>query len=65
MNKTLKCISPIDGSIFAERPVLGSSEALALVARSSAAQKAWAATPIRERIALVRKIGRASCRERV
>jgi len=55
MNKTLKCISPIDGSIFAERPVLGSSEALALVARSSAAQKAWAATPIRERIALVRK----------
>jgi len=54
MTKTLKCISPIDGSVFAERPVLSSSEAAAIVTRAKAAQKDWAARPLAERIALVR-----------
>ncbi|MET4805557.1 aldehyde dehydrogenase family protein [Limibacillus sp. MBR-115] len=53
MSKTLKCISPIDGSVFAERPVASPAEAAASVARARAAQKAWAGRPLEERIALV------------
>lgn len=52
---TLKCISPIDGSIVAERPVLTPPEAKEAAARAKAAQKAWAARPLAERIALVAK----------
>ncbi len=51
---TLKCISPIDGSLYAERPVFAMSEAEAAVARARAAQPAWAARPLDERIALLR-----------
>jgi acyl-CoA reductase-like NAD-dependent aldehyde dehydrogenase len=52
--KTLKCISPIDGSVFAERPVATVAEAQALLARMRTAQKAWAARPLAERIAFVK-----------
>ena len=52
---TLKCISPIDGSIVAERPALTPAGAKETVARAKAAQKAWAARPLAERIALVSK----------
>ena len=55
MTKTLKCISPIDGSVFAERPVLSHAEAEATIARARAAQPAWAARPVAERAALVAK----------
>jgi acyl-CoA reductase-like NAD-dependent aldehyde dehydrogenase len=51
----LQCISPIDGSVYAERPVLAPDEARAGVARAAAAQKDWAKRPLDERIALVRK----------
>lgn len=54
MTKTLKCISPIDGSIYAQRPVLSQAEAEAAVARAKVAQADWAARPIEERVALVR-----------
>ena len=53
MTKTLKCISPIDGSVFAERPVASRAEADAIVDRARAAQPAWAARPLKERIDLV------------
>ena len=53
MTETLKCISPIDGSVFAERPVMGKAEAADAVARVRAAQAAWAVRPMRERIELV------------
>jgi acyl-CoA reductase-like NAD-dependent aldehyde dehydrogenase len=49
----LKCISPIDGSVFAERPVLAPAAAEAALARARTAQKSWAARPLAERIALV------------
>ena len=42
MIETLKCISPIDGSVFAERPVMGHDEAADAIARTRAAQAAWA-----------------------
>lgn len=51
---TLQCISPIDGSVYAERPALSLAEASAAVARAKAAQAGWAARPLAERIALVK-----------
>ncbi|TDQ67168.1 acyl-CoA reductase-like NAD-dependent aldehyde dehydrogenase [Maritalea mobilis] len=54
MTNKVTCISPIDGSVYAERPVLSESDAKAAVAKAAAAQKAWAKRPLDERIALVR-----------
>ncbi|WP_048646847.1 aldehyde dehydrogenase family protein [Nitratireductor soli] len=51
--KTLQCISPIDGSVYAERPVMDPDKAAALLAHARPAQKAWAKRPLDERIALV------------
>lgn len=53
MTHTLTCISPIDGSVFAERPALSADAARAAAARARAAQPAWAARSIRERAELV------------
>ena len=50
---TIQCISPIDGSIYAERTTLSKSEASAAVARANFAQTLWAARPLSERIKLV------------
>ena len=55
MTQTLTCISPIDGSVFAERPVLSRAEADGAVARARAAQADWAARPLADRVDLVRK----------
>lgn len=54
MTKLLECISPIDGTVFAERPALDEAAARAAVDRARAAQKPWAARPLAERIDLVR-----------
>ncbi len=50
---TLKCISPIDGSVFAERETLSAEAARDAVATARSAQKSWAARPLQERIDLV------------
>jgi acyl-CoA reductase-like NAD-dependent aldehyde dehydrogenase len=50
----LRCISPIDGSVYAERPAMALDEAKAAVARAQEAQRDWAARPLAERVALVR-----------
>lgn len=50
----IRCISPIDGSVYAERPTLTPSEAAAVVSKCQTAQTAWAARPLDERIALVK-----------
>ena len=52
--KTLRCVSPIDGSIYAERPVASVAEAATKVAAARRAQLDWAALPMAERIDLVR-----------
>ena len=54
MTETLKCISPIDGSVYLERPAMPLEDAKAAVAKARAAQPAWAARPLAERVALVR-----------
>ena len=53
MTTTLKCISPVDGSVFAERPVVAGAVAAAQLADARAVQKDWAGRPLEERIALV------------
>ena len=54
MTKTLHCISPVDGSTFAERKTLDLGEAQACADLARAAQSEWAARPLGERIALVK-----------
>jgi len=52
-NKILKCISPIDGSIFAERETLSSEQAKQITVNARTAQSTWAKRPLQERIDLV------------
>ena len=49
----LKCISPIDGSVYAERPTQSYEEASAAIAKARAARKDWAAQPLDKRVKLV------------
>lgn len=53
MTKTIKLISPIDGEVYLERAALSPDQARDAVARARAAQPAWAALPLDERIARV------------
>ncbi len=53
MGQMLKCISPIDGSVYAEREVLSREAAFENAARARAAQAGWAARSLQERIDLV------------
>ena len=57
MTKTQDLISPIDGSVYLTRDVLPRDAAFAAAKRARAAQTDWAARPVAERIALVRKAG--------
>ena len=52
MNEII-CISPIDGEIFAKRNTLSLKDAKDKVQLLRAAQKAWSARPLAERISLV------------
>lgn len=54
MTKPISLISPVDGSTYATRTPLSRPDAEACAARARAAQKAWAARPLDERIALVK-----------
>ncbi|MEM8625089.1 MAG: aldehyde dehydrogenase family protein [Pseudomonadota bacterium] len=50
----LRCVSPIDGSVFAERETLSPESAHTVAASAREAQADWAARPLSERVALVR-----------
>lgn len=55
----IQCISPIDGSVYAERPAMSLEAATEAVARARKAQKAWARRPLEDRVQLVLKgVGR-------
>jgi acyl-CoA reductase-like NAD-dependent aldehyde dehydrogenase len=49
MTEIVKIISPVDGSIYAERPVATPAEIDAAVVRAAAARRAWSAVTIAER----------------
>ncbi len=53
MAASLKCITPVDGSVYVERPLATLEEATAAVSRARAAQKAWRHVSIGERQALL------------
>ena len=55
MGKTATCISPVDGRVYAERPLAGEAEALAALARARTAQAAWRHVPLTERQAMLSK----------
>ncbi|MFW5969065.1 MAG: aldehyde dehydrogenase family protein [Halofilum sp. (in: g-proteobacteria)] len=49
MSKQLQIITPVDGSVYAERPLASGDAARVAVEGADKAQKAWYATPIEER----------------
>jgi acyl-CoA reductase-like NAD-dependent aldehyde dehydrogenase len=51
----IRCISPVDGSVYATRPAEPAESVRRRLKASRVAQKAWAARPLEERIALVRE----------
>ncbi|MBY2968769.1 aldehyde dehydrogenase family protein [Rhizobium leguminosarum] len=51
----IQCISPVDGSVYAERAALSLDAAKDVVARARKAQKGWAKRPLEERVQLVLK----------
>ena len=56
MSDTVKLISPVDGSVYAERPIATDQAVNAAVERARTAQPAWAETSITERSAYVLKM---------
>lgn len=54
MTKTLKCISPIDGTVYATREALSIDAARIAVEKAKGAKKIWASKSIADRVALVR-----------
>ena len=54
MSHTIRCISPVDGSVFAERSAASREHAHSAVARARREQADWAARPLGERIDLVK-----------
>ena len=53
MSRKIELISPVNGTVYAERPVLTLAEAEEAVGRARGAQPAWAALPLSERVARV------------
>ena len=51
----IQCISPVDGSVYAERPTLSLEAAREAVGRARRAQKSWAKRSLEERVQLVLK----------
>jgi acyl-CoA reductase-like NAD-dependent aldehyde dehydrogenase len=52
---TLKTITPVDGTVYCERPLAEEAELDALLARAVAAQRAWRETDVAERAAVCRR----------
>ncbi len=48
--QTIKVASPVDGRIYAERPLAGGDEIAAVLAKAHNAQKSWRATKLQERL---------------
>jgi acyl-CoA reductase-like NAD-dependent aldehyde dehydrogenase len=55
MTQHIRCISPVDGSVYVDRPVATQADVSAALGQARAAQKAWRKVPVAERAALVLK----------
>ncbi|MGE0237726.1 MAG: aldehyde dehydrogenase family protein [Parvibaculaceae bacterium] len=51
MADKIKCVSPVDGSVYAERPLAKKKDMLAAFAAAGATQDKWQRVPIKERAA--------------
>ncbi len=49
MTDTLKCISPVDGSVYVERPLATDADIEVILARAGTAQRAWRDVHVAER----------------
>lgn len=49
MSDVIRCVSPVDGRIYAERPAATDAAIADAIARARAAQRAWAKVPVAER----------------
>ncbi|MDE3738623.1 aldehyde dehydrogenase family protein [Pseudomonas resinovorans] len=60
----LRCVSPVDGSVYVERPLATPAEVVAALERAESVRGAWKSTPVAGRVALVRRaIGAFAARE--
>ncbi len=55
MSDTLKLVSPVDGSIYVERPFASAADVDATFTQAAQAQNAWKRVPLEERAALLEK----------
>lgn len=53
MSSNITCFSPVDGSVYAERPATSLSEARVKFAKAREAQKSWVALQLDERCAIL------------
>jgi acyl-CoA reductase-like NAD-dependent aldehyde dehydrogenase len=51
MAETIKCVSPVDGSLYASRPVASRKDIAATFAAAHAAEAKWRKVPLKERAA--------------
>jgi acyl-CoA reductase-like NAD-dependent aldehyde dehydrogenase len=55
MTSHIRCVSPVDGRVYADRLTVGPSEIEGVLKQARAAQKAWREVPLAQRGALVLK----------
>ena len=55
MSDSLKCVTPVDGSVYVERPLANDKEVAAALGRARAAQVAWKHVAVAERQTLLTK----------
>lgn len=53
MSELASIVSPVDGSVYAQRPLIGGGEALRGVDEAAAAQRAWRRFPLERRIRIL------------
>ncbi|MBV1703240.1 MAG: aldehyde dehydrogenase family protein [Hyphomicrobiales bacterium] len=56
MTSHIRCVSPVDGRVYADRPTTSASEIEDILGRARAAQRRWREVPLAERAALVVKV---------
>ncbi len=56
VTETLETVSPVDGSVYAERPLATRDQIAAALERAGAAQAAWKQVPMAERAAICRRM---------
>jgi len=55
-NTLQRTVSPVDGSVYVERPLASDRDIEATLARAASAQRGWKEVPVAERAAIVRRM---------